>query len=452
MSLGPTRLSYLTANPITEGWDYRQKVREQQEAHELEMSAKEAALAETMAAGPLRVQQQRANTRLATTNADVAEQTAPYKVTQERTQAEQGEFDLSRDRQFLPYDLRSKEAGAAYDEANAAVARGTVGSRISASRSQAATAAANAEEASAWKEERFLRLAGEDPEAAEAWAAQAGLDVPPQMRQLVRDRRFMALSKGTMDAIESVYGTGDENLVTRYTEYTRIMQGLMGQAGQPPASESGSAFYGMGADRQVPDAGEIPSLAEAYRQLASPEASGPIDPTIDDGGDPLERAKDWQGYAKSYAEAQASSWSSDLYAGRVRNDASYQRNYEEGLRKAIRLDAEKRARQRISGSIGSIRTKADEFQRLSDQFYEDGLRAMGLDYLGGDTAGGAIDGGGGSPGYSGTYGAPLAGSGAEGFGAGTEDDPLIPQTQADIDSAPSGTVIQAPDGTVYVVP
>ncbi len=37
-------------------------------------------------------------------------------------------------------------------------------------------------------------------------------------------------------------------------------------------------------------------------------------------------------------------------------------------------------------------------------------------------------------------------------GAGTRDNPLIPKSQADIDNAPSGTVIQGADGALYVKP
>jgi hypothetical protein len=408
MAMGGTRLQYLDANPVTQGWDYRTKVREQQEAHELEMSAREAALAETMASAPLRVGQQRAQTRLSTTNADVAEQTAPYKVTQERTQAEQGEFNLGRDKEFLPYEVRSKAAGADYDEANAA-------------------AASNAEEAAAWKEEKFLRLAGEDPEGAEIWAGQVGLDVPPEMRQLIRDRKFMALSKGTMDAIESVYGTGDENLVTRYTEYNRIMQGLMGQTDGPGA--------GPGSEEAPPVQEQpIPSVADAYKMMSTTDSTEPVDPNVVGGkgsGNAVYDRK-YATWLKIYRDAglpDAEKRAAEMASG-VKHFTVAQ----------LKIEARKAAQSLVSGSFGSIKQKAEEFDRRYKEFYADLLEAEGLtddgELVGGTSE---IDQPQGDAPETGTF-----------AGSGTQDDPYTPQTEQDLDSMKPGDIYIDPgDGKAY---
>jgi len=54
--------------------------------------------------------------------------------------------------------------------------------------------------------------------------------------------------------------------------------------------------------------------------------------------------------------------------------------------------------------------------------------------------------------YRGSEAGTGAGWDAGGLATGTRDNPLVPMTQADIDNAPSGTVIRGADGTLFVKP
>jgi hypothetical protein len=187
----------------------------------------------------------------------------------------------------------------------------------------------------------------------------------------------MALSKGTMDAIESVYGTGDENLVTRYTEYTRIMQGLMGQTdglGAGPGSKTAPPV------EEQP----IPTVADAYKMLSSPDATDPVDPNIAGGNGSGNAVFDrkYALYLKIYKEAgypDAEKRALDAASGVKRYTVAQ-----------LKIEARKAATSLVSGSFGSMKQKSEEFDRRYREFYADLLEAEGLTDDG-DLVGGASE-------------------------------------------------------------
>jgi hypothetical protein len=253
-----TPLRFITTNPVTEAYDRRQQIESERALREAQMANQDAEFSERIATAPSRLRQVNSAADLSESQARIQRQTegdqiAVYGHNARRTGAE-ADYSVGS----LPSRLAQAADSARKYAVEADVAEATKDDQIAKSgidldtarisrdqsrtnldqdrqlfpatlaqqQAQATTAQATAEKAQAWKEERFLDMAKTDPAQAEAWAAQNGLDVPPEMRQVIRDKRLMAVIDGVQAALKERY-PADADVAIRASEFDRILRNMM---------------------------------------------------------------------------------------------------------------------------------------------------------------------------------------------------------------------------------
>jgi hypothetical protein len=168
-----TGLQFISTNPATAAFEHGQAVALQQEQMERQAEGQMLQNAENLAAAPSRLRTVKANSDLATTNADVAQRTAPYKV-------------------------QTAAAGARTAGANADVAVGTVGSRIATSGANARRAGAEADVAVGTVQPRIdTAQAGARTAGATADVAQGTVDT--RIRQGAASSRLAEVNADVAD-------------------------------------------------------------------------------------------------------------------------------------------------------------------------------------------------------------------------------------------------------------
>ncbi len=369
----PSPLYFITANPATEAYDHRMQVNAEQELRDIEMEGKQLALQEQRELMPYRISEAKDTSRLRTVQADVAEKTAPFDISAAQTQSEQGQFNLDRDRQFLPYELAGKEADATKAQVEAEFARPKAEAdlaqsqvSIAALQASAANSWANAERARAWKEEKFLALAADDPDAAEAWAASSGFEVPQEMRAFVRDRKIMARIKGMIEGVNERM-PGDENVLERDKEYER----LFGKYFAPQEVGGDGRSRGDMMESEIPGQGDL--MADVYGADATDPAEKQPKVTGERGGNTV--------FDRKYAM-----WFDTFVAQGVDKETANQRaleiasGFKQYSQAQMRIEANKAARGEVAGTFGTAEQKAAMIKQREEEIFQ-GLLAAQSDGL-----------------------------------------------------------------------
>jgi len=106
----------------------------------------------------------------------------------------------------------------------------------------AATASANSSDA---MQEKFLELAATDPTRAEVFAQQNGMQIPPHVTGMIRNRKVMAALSGRMTALKEMY-PGDHNAPVRLAQFQAFVKETMGkQRGGQPLDQTQMATDGF---------------------------------------------------------------------------------------------------------------------------------------------------------------------------------------------------------------
>jgi len=208
-SSGARDLSFITTNPAMDAFERGRQIAQAQLEADQRLEAATRTNVENMASAPSRLRTINANADTAVAGAQVATQTAPYKV--------QGAYDTMRGgtadanvkvgtqgsriadaaagtrlhtteanvaEQTAPYKVQGAYDASRTGTANADVAVGTVPDRLSQSNSQTRVQAANAETAQMQSFDKTLALLKVgDIAGAEAYAARTGEAIPPEVLQ-----------------------------------------------------------------------------------------------------------------------------------------------------------------------------------------------------------------------------------------------------------------------------
>lgn len=290
------QLQLITSNPVTDEFDRRTAIANQQAAQDLQNTAAQQAIDYNSQANPIRLRDITSAADINAAGAKVAGATTQDKIAQSGAEAENAGLTTTYNRDTLPSREQqqadsARETGANADvavgtvqpkisqansaaqegAANAQVATGTVGSRIAESGANAATAGSNAQTAAAGaqvatatvpakiaeatsqqqlaaaqaalaqntvqydKEGRFMDLYAKNPQAALASAGQYG--APPELVAALQDQTKAAWISQAWASISAQY-PGDANVALRASIFEQKIKESQASPGVPNATSA----------------------------------------------------------------------------------------------------------------------------------------------------------------------------------------------------------------------